>query len=178
MKKEHSHSLEIILRYLVLILVAFPNFWVFYLVFTPLTVYLSYFIFQIFFDANILRNIIILNNSVPIELIKSCIAGSAYYLLFVLNMSVPNIKIKRRLLMILFSFSALLIVNVARIVFLGAVFLNGFSIFVLAHKFMWYFVSTAFIVIIWFSEVKIFGIKEIPFYSDIKFFHKHSIFKK
>lgn len=178
MKKEYSHSLEIILRYLILILVAFPNFWIFYLVFTPLTVYLSYFIFQIFFDANVMRNIIILNNSIPIELISSCIAGSAYYLLFVLNLSLPNIKLKKRLLMILFSFSALLIANSARIVLLGTIFLNGFSSFVLVHKLLWYFVSTAFIVIIWFSEVKIFGIKEIPFYSDIKFFHKHSIFKK
>ena len=178
MKKEHLHSIEIAIRYFLIIISAVPNFWIFYLIFTPLTVYISYFIFQIFFDANILRNIIILNNSVPIELIESCIAGAAYYLLFVLNMSVPNIKIKKRLLMILFSFSALLIVNSLRIFFLGAVFLNGFSIFVLAHKLMWYFVSTAFIVIIWFSEVKIFGIKEIPFYSDIKFFHKHSIFKK
>src|SRR3989344_3060397 len=111
MKKEHLHSIEIAIRYFLIIISAVPNFWIFYLIFTPLTVYISYFIFQIFFDANVLRNIIILNNSVPIELIESCIAGAAYYLLFVLNMSVPNIKIKKRLLMILFSFSALLIVN-------------------------------------------------------------------
>ncbi len=178
MKKEQKDSIGIIIRYLILVLVALPNFWIFYLIFTPLTVYLSYFIFQMFFDAVLMRNIIILNNSVPIELISSCIAGSAYYLLFVLNMSLPNIKLKKRIAMISFSFAALLIVNSLRIAFLGAIFLNGFSIFVLTHKLMWYFVSTAFIIIIWFSEVKIFNIKEIPFYSDMKFFHKHSLLSK
>jgi hypothetical protein len=31
--------------------------------------------------------------------------------------------------------------------------------------------------LIWFFQVWIFKIKEIPFYSDFKFLHKHSIFK-
>ena len=36
---------------------------------------------------------------------------------------------------------------------------------------LWYLGSTLFVIGIWFIEVKLFKIKEIPIYSDIKFLY-------
>jgi len=131
-----------------------------------------------FFNTILISNVVIINNKIPIELIPACIAGSAYYLLFILNLSTPEIKIKKRIAMILLAFASLLAINILRIVALSAMLLQNFSIFVAAHQFIWYFMSTIFIIAIWFSEVKIFRIKEIPFYSDVKLLYKHSFLKR
>jgi exosortase/archaeosortase family protein len=157
----------LILRYSILILAALFNLWIFYTIFTPLTIYPVYFIIKFFFSTSLLGNIIFVN-SIPIELIKACIAGSAYYLLFIFNMSVPNIKLKKRISMILFSFLSLLILNIIRIVSLIIIYLQKNSIFNITHEIIWYAFGTIFVVGIWFLEVKIYNIKEIPIYSDIK----------
>jgi exosortase/archaeosortase family protein len=104
-----------------------------------------------------------------IEIIGACIAGSAYSLLLILNLSVPNIKIKQRIKLLLFSFSSLLIINILRIFILSVLFVQGISFFDITHKLFWYAGSTIFVVAIWFTGIKLFKIKEIPFYSDIKY---------
>jgi len=71
--------------------------------------------------------------------------------------------------MILFSFLTFLIVNILRIFFLSIMAISGSNFFDLTHAIFWYGLSTLFVVVIWFTEVKIFRIKTIPFYSDIKF---------
>ena len=116
-------------------------------------------------------------NNITIELIKACVAGSAYYLLFILNMSVPKIKITKRLKMILFSFITLLIINLLRIFALSVMYVNHVSWFGLAHKLFWYAGSIIFVLLIWFHQVKKYKIKEIPFYSDLKFLYKKAIKK-
>ena len=65
------------------ILVVTLNFNLFYVVLTPITLYLSYFF------ANLFYNAIIVGNSIGIEgwgfnIIDACVAGAAYYLLFLL----------------------------------------------------------------------------------------------
>jgi len=167
---------NVFLRYLILIAVALPNFWIFYFIFTPLTVYPVYFLLSFFYDSLLIENIILVND-VAIDLIKACIAGSAYYLLLILNLSIPKIKIQKRIKMILFAFGIFLAVNVLRIFLLGIMILEKSSLFNFTHQLFWYLVSIVFVVGIWFTEVKIFKIKEIPFYSDIVFVYK-KIFKK
>jgi exosortase/archaeosortase family protein len=160
---------NILARYLLILVLFVPNLWFFYLVFTPPTVYLLYLLFNIFFGASFIgSNIILVAGSVPVELIKACIAGSAYALLFLLNMSVPDIKIKKRIIMVAFSFLILLILNIARIFVLTLFFIKNYSFFDEAHKLFWYVISSVFIVLIWFLEVKLFRIKDIPVYSDLK----------
>lgn len=177
MNKVSRQFTDIFIRYLILIIIALPNFWLFYLIFTPLTLYPVYFLLTLFFDTSLIQNIILIND-LPIELIPACIAGAAYYLLLILNLSVPKIKFKKRIKMIMFSFTSLLILNILRIFLLSLVFLSENSFFNIAHKLFWYIGSTIFVVGIWFVEVKIFKIKEIPIYSDIKFLYKKSILKK
>lgn len=167
MKKESKKFFGILTRYLILILLGLPNLWIFYLIFTPLTIYPVFFLLSLFFNASLFGNLILLNKSFPIEIIKACVAGSAYYLLLILNLAIP-MKINKRLKMLLFSFSALLVINILRIFLLSLLFVSGTSLFNLAHELFWYLGSIVFVIGIWFTGVKIFKIKEIPFYSDFK----------
>ena len=70
--------------------------------------------------------------------------------------------------MLLFTFLSLLVLNILRIFFLSLVFVLGASLFDITHELFWYLGSTIFVVGIWFAGVKIFKVKEIPFYSDLK----------
>ncbi|GIU68575.1 MAG: hypothetical protein KatS3mg001_425 [Candidatus Pacearchaeota archaeon] len=165
--------LEIVFRYVVMLLVALPNLALFYFIFTPLTVYPTYFLLNLFYDASLIsKDIILVNDLIPIELIEACIAGSAYYLLFILNFSTAKINLNKRLKILFVSFFLFLILNIIRIFFLSILAISGSSFFDATHKLFWYSISTIFVVGIWFSLVKIFDIKEIPFYSDIKFLYK------
>jgi len=173
MKKEMSRRLkDILVRYVILVLIALPNLWLFYAVFAPLTIYPLYFLFSLFFETSLSGNIITLSKLVPIELIGACIAGSAYYLLLILNLSTPEIKFSKRIKMILLAFVALLIINILRIFFLSVMYASGSPLFSFTHELFWYLGSVIFVVAIWFLEVRCFKIKKIPFYSDINFFWK------
>jgi len=169
----------LIARYLVLVAVAFPGLWLFYKIFTPLTIWPVYWLLNFLYDTILLSDIVLLIDwNFPIELIPACIAGSAYYLLLVLNLATPGIKEKTRVYAVLFSFAAFLVVNILRIFILSIMAYTGSSFFDVAHQFLWYSVSTLFVVGIWFAEVKLFKIREIPFYSDLKYIYKKSLFRK
>ncbi len=178
MKEINKKFLAIFLRYTIMFLIALPNFWIFYTIFTPLTVQSVYFILNLFFEVFLTGNIIILNGQIPIEIIPACVAGSAYYLLLILNLSIFKIKLSDRLKMISLSFLAFFVINVLRIFILSTMLLSNFTLFVITHQIFWYVMSTAFVVGIWFWEVKLFKIKEIPFYSDFKFLYKKSLLRK
>jgi|SRR3989344_4780427 len=171
-----KNYLKVLVRYLIIVLIAIPNLFVFYLIFTPATIYLVLGLFKIFFkEVLLVGNTFQVSNEFFIEIIPACIAGSAYYLLFILNLSIPKIKIKKRVKMILFSFSFLLILNILRILFLSLIFVylpENQNLFNITHKLFWYLGTTIFVVLIWFIEVKAFKIKEIPVYSDIKYLSK------
>ena len=161
-------DISIIARYFLIILVGLGNLYLFYKIFFPSTFYLSYLLLSLFGETTVFPNVsIILFNQVSIEIIKACVAGSAYYLLFILAMSIPNVKISKRILLILFSFAVLLLVNSIRILLMGIVAQTIY--FESLHMFFWYVLSTIFVVGIWFLSVKLFKIKEIPVYSDVKY---------
>ncbi len=176
--KNSKNFTGIIARYLILVLVALPNLWLFYLIFTPLTVYATNLSLGLVFDTVLIKNIIVVNNEIPIEIIDACIAGSAYYLLLVLNLSTSKINLKKRIGMLALAFGSFFVINVLRIFVLTVILLSDFTFFVLTHKIFWYFMSTIFVIMIWFAEVKVFKIKEIPFYSDMKLLYGKSHFKK
>lgn len=168
MKKGRKFIYSIFARYFILIITALPNFWIFYFVFTPLTLYPVYFILSLFFKVSISGSFIFIGNHPPIEIITACVAGSAYYLLLIFNLSIPNIKFYKRIKMIGFAFLSFLIVNIIRIVLLSIIFILKPNLFDITHKLSWYIGSIVLVVGIWFIEVNKFKIKEIPFYSDIK----------
>ncbi len=174
MNKFFKQVSDLIIRYFILIIAAIPNLYLFYFIFTPLTFYPVYFIISLFL-ANISysQNVIYLAGGSSIKLINACIAGSAYYLLLILNLSIPKIKLSRRLKILLFCWGSFLVVNILRILIASWVYMKQRYIFDITHEISWYFVSIFFVIAIWFSAVKIFKIKEIPFYSDLLFLYKN-----
>lgn len=162
-------ALRIFIRYLIIVLIAIPNLFIFYFIFTPATIYPLLGLFKIFFkEVLLIERTFRISDKFFIEIINACIAGSAYYLLFILNFSIPNIKIKKRIKMLLFSFGFFLALNILRIFIFSLLFIySSQNFFDITHKLFWYFGTTIFVVLIWFIEVKAFKIRDIPIYSDI-----------
>src|SRR3989344_5222536 len=178
MNKEIKKRLkDIFIRYIILVIIALPNLFIFYRFFSPLTVYPSYFFINLLYDAH-LSGVNIFVKGLVIEIVDACVSGSAYYLLTILNLSTPNIKLKKRILMLFISYLTFLILNIARIVFLSYLIFIDSAYFDATHKILWYSLSTLLVVIIWFSEVKFFKINSIPVYEDVKFLYRKSLFKK
>lgn len=165
-KKE---MINLIVRYFLLVILALPGLYIFYAIFTPLTVYPSYYLIKLIYNSNaiLLPNNIIFVQEHLINIIPACIAGSAYYLLLILNLSTP-MQMQKRIKSLLFLFLSFLILNIARITLFAILFVAGFQYFDFAHKFVWYFGSIALVVILWFANIKIFKIKEIPVFTDMK----------
>lgn len=168
MKKKNKNLLDIFIRYLILVIVSVPGLWIFYSIFTPLTIYSVYFILHLFFQASLSGNIILLQNHFSIELIEACIAGSAYFLLLILNLSIPKIILGNRIKLLLFSYLSFFIINILRIFIFSLLLVDGSSWFDTLHLLFWYAGSIIFVVAIWFIGIKMFHVKEIPFYSDLK----------
>ncbi len=158
----------IVLRYIILLILVL-NSYLIYKIFTPLTIYFTVISLKLFYPVIVFGNQILINQTKIIEVIPSCVAGSAYVLLLILNLFVA-MKPKQRICSILLSFSLLFILNILRIVVLSILLVNDFEFFYITHKFFWYVLSTILVVGIWFLMIKIFKIKEIPVISDIKYF--------
>lgn len=172
MKKRTKNLLDIFLRYAILILIALPGLQIFYFLFFSITIYPVFFLLNLFYDVSLSGNVIHVLDRYFIEIIAACVAGSAYYLLFILSMSLRKIKLQKRLKLILFAFLLFLIVNILRIFILSILYVSNFSFFDIAHKVFWYTGSIVLVIVIWFVMVKIFKIKEIPFIEDIKFLYR------
>jgi len=172
MEKSEKPIADVLIRYIILFVIAIPDLWLFYLIFTPLTIYPVYFLLNLFFESTLIGNAIIISGCFPIEIVEACVAGSAYYFLMILNLSTPKIKFKKRITILGISFASLLLLNILRIFFLSLLFVSGSAWFDITHKIFWYLISTLFVVVIWFAEVKYFKIKEIPIYSDFIFLKK------
>lgn len=177
MSKLYEKFLSMAIRYFLLIILVVPGLALFYAVFGPPTIHISYLLLDIFYEVSLLGNIIF-TQGFPIEIVEACIAGAAYYLLLILNLAIPNVSWKKRIGMIAFSFAIFLLVNVLRIIILTALYVSGSQWFDFAHELFWYVVSIVFVVGIWFWEVKLFKVKEIPFYTDLKFLYSQTHLKK
>jgi exosortase/archaeosortase family protein len=170
MEQDTTNFIDIVIRYTFLVLLSISNLYVFYKIFTPITIWAVYYFLKIFFDVSLSSATISFNSScLAIELIPACIAGSAYYLLTILNLSTPNITIKKRIIVLFFAFLSFFVLNVIRIFFLSVLLSNSSAFFDFTHRISWYVISTLMVVIIWFVEVKAFNIQSIPIYSDIKY---------
>lgn len=165
--KQNKDSFLILARYLLLLLAMF-SLPLIYFIFTPLTIYSSAGLLDLIFkDVTISNNIISIDTIARIQIIPACVAGSAYLLLLILNLSTP-MKLKKRIYSIILSFALFFLLNLLRIFFLAILYKDNSPFFEITHKVFWYLLSTLFVIGIWFLIVKIFSIKKIPIYSDIK----------
>jgi exosortase/archaeosortase family protein len=168
--QSESNQLAFILaRYVFLLAIglflAYSGF--FYKLFLLLTIYPVSFLLSIFYDSFVYQNMVLVE-TMNIEIISACVAVSAYFLLLILNFTV-SMSLKQRIKTLIFSFAALLILNILRIFILSVLLLENFVYFDIVHKIFWYSLSILFVAGIWLLAVFLFGVKNIPVYSDFKF---------
>ena len=103
---EKRKVVSIVIRYSVLLFFGiFLS--LFYKFFLPLTIFPSFLLLGIIYEAIIVGNTIVVNGFL-IEIVSACVAGSAYYLLLILNLT-TKMKAKKRIYSLGFSFSSLLV---------------------------------------------------------------------
>ena len=167
MKRGETYNL--IIRYLILVLLGlFSLLGLFYFIFTSLTVYPVFWIISIFDNgAKLLIGNLLFFKGVYAEISAACVAGAAYYLLLILNLTTP-MNINKRIKSIVFLLLIFLLLNIARILFFAGLLVSGSQYFDATHTLVWYFGSTILVVLVWFINVLYFKIKAIPIYTDIK----------
>jgi|ETN02SMinimDraft_4_1059925.scaffolds.fasta_scaffold239172_1 exosortase/archaeosortase family protein len=132
------------------------------------TLYGSYPLLFLKYNPIINGNAFIIENTL-LKIISACVATSAYYLLFGLVIFTKDIKLKQSIYLILFGSIAIFLANILRIDLLIYIFVEfGKNFFERVHLFLWQFVSSIYVALIWIFLVKKLKIKTIPVYSDIK----------
>ena len=170
-KLSESAAFFLFLRYIFIVIVALPNLAIFYYIFTPLTVYPSYWLYSIFYSTTLIPPDAMIVSGIRIEIISACVAGAAYYLLLALNLLTP-MSLTKRVKSILFLFGSFLLLNLLRILILGAWYIHGLAFFDITHEMTWYLGSSILVVALWFANIYIFKIKSIPFFSDASKIYK------
>lgn len=155
-------------RYVILVVLGLFGLWIFYIIFTPLTIYPVNWILNKIYGSYIIEGFDrIYFKGIYLNIIPACIAGSAYYLLLILNLTTP-MKIEKRVKNILVLWGFFLALNIIRIAGFAILFYSGYKYFDVAHRAFWYFGSTIIVIMIWFGGAWLFKIKEIPVCSDAK----------
>ncbi|MEN9626226.1 MAG: hypothetical protein RL557_554 [archaeon] len=167
-KIKSSDTFFILIRYLIAlgIIFALP---VIYRIAKPLTIIPSVYLLDLFYSIQRFHDYIIIDTSTFIDIIPACIAGSAYLLLLIINLLTP-MKLKKRIYTLLFSLLLLLALNILRIVIVSVWYHEKIIFFEFTHAVLWYVLSTVFVVVIWIFTIRVYTIKEIPVYTDIKRF--------
>jgi len=167
---KNKWAIALLIRYVLLLLLGLGNLYLIYLIFTPLTVYPVYFILSLFYQVSLHQATLSIFTGETLKLIEiagACVAGSAFYLLYILNLTTP-MKAKTRLYSLIYSSLALLLINILRIILLSFLSIKDYASFEIIHKLFWYFLSTILVVLIWFSQVYFFNIKAYPILTDFK----------
>lgn len=164
-------TLDLIVRYsLALMLTIFNS--IFYTIFAPLTVYNTYYILKLFTNPTLTSSTITFNSH-SFTFIPACTAALAYLMLTLLILLTRNIKPLIRLKMVLIGFISILVLNIVRILTLMLIYNNfGQAAFNTVHLLFWHLLSTVFVVGIWLALIKIYKVKAIPVYSDLKYLVK------
>lgn len=166
MKKRTEKILNLFVRYFSLLLIGMGNFYVLYKFLIPLTLHTVNSILLIFTDTILVNNVIYLSG-LGINIAPACVAGSAFYLLLLLTLSTADIEPMVRAKVIFTTFAMLFFLNIIRILIL--VPMTGANYFSVIHWIFWHLISIVFVVSIWFYAVKIYKIKSVPIYSDLKY---------
>ena len=138
-----------------------------------LTLYGSYPLLLTKYSPTIIGNSFMINNNL-LNIISACVATSAYYLLLVLIIFTKDLRLKTSIYLFLIGSTLILAANIIRIDILIFIFLEyGKNIFERFHLFIWEFISSIYVALVWIFLVKKFKIKTIPVYSDIKYLIKN-----
>ncbi len=152
---------------------------IFEIIFRPLTIYSSYFLFYVFnLNPYLFENSIAIKDSYLI-FSSACIAAPAYFLLMFLIVTTKDIKFERRIFSFLIGSLLILIMNVIRIFILGIILVYyGIDLFNAIHLLFWSLISGVYVAVVWIFIVYYMKIKSIPIYDDIKYLYRKSLLKK
>ena len=172
MAKQNAFSIgKVFTRYVILLfIIVLSSYDFFYKFLLTLTIYPAAFILKLFYNLNVIGNIMVLgagSNVYHIEIIAACVAISAYCLLLILNLTTQMTR-KQRVYSICFSVISLLIVNIIRIAVFSILYTKSLWWFNTIHLISWYSLNIIIVVLIWFASVYIFKINNIPVYDDFK----------
>ncbi len=167
-KGDHSYLYGLAARLVLALLLSLGSLALFYAIFTPLTIYPSYWLISQFYSIDRIGNYFYYGDYI-IAIIEACVAGAAYYLLAALNLTTKGLTVWTRVKAFAFGALSLLALNIFRIVLLTLVlFSQGKNSFNQIHISFWIAGSTLFVAGIWILTTKVFRIKEVPVYSDFK----------
>lgn len=157
---------NLITRTILAVLIAIFGFKIIYAIISPITFYLSsYSLF--FYKPTIIQNTLIIKDNL-LTFVPACAAASAYVLLALLTV-LTDIKYKKMLKIFLIGALIILIANIIRIdILVIALIESGSDLFNKLHLLFWKILSTIFVVVLWIFLTKIYKIKSIPVYTDIK----------
>lgn len=165
--------IDLISRYLFVFILGLGNLFIIRVIFEPLTIFFSYIVLNLAYpEVSLTGSMIILGSSV-IEIITSCVAASAYFLLAILIFGIQKISLIKRITFLALSFGIFFILNILRIFFLSELFINNHPLFNSFHLILWNFFSILLVVGIWFYLCRRMNINEVPFVEDIKYLVKN-----
>ncbi len=170
MNKKERTIIHVLIRYLILLVLGIFSS-LFYLVFFYLTIMPSYFLLKLFYEVSLSGHVLKVAG-LEIGVVSACVAGSAYYLLLILNLT-TEMTTKQRIFSLFSSLFLLLVINILRISLFSVLLIEDYIYFDLLHHFFWYFMSILIVVVTWFFTAWLFKIKRIPIYSDLS-----ALFKK
>jgi|SRR3989338_5725587 len=162
-----DYKWQLTLRMGIAIILAAAFDW-FYVILSPLTLYPSYWILNLYTDATLIGSRIVTPDYF-LNFVDACIAGAAYFLLALLILFTDKIRFRERVYMFLIGSLMILSFNIIRIEILFYVLLNyGANIFQSIHLIFWKFLSTIFVFLTWLFLINRFKVKAVPVYSDYK----------
>lgn len=146
---------------------------IFYLIYLKPTLVYSFLTLSVY-NPILWNDSLIINNDI-LKFVPACIASIAYYLLAVLILFTKDLSFKKMFQIFVLGSLIIFIANIIRIDLLIIILLEfGVDWFNKLHLLIWRFLSTIFVVIVWIFLTKLFKIKTIPVYSDLKYLWKHS----
>lgn len=168
MNKKAKRILSIFARYAIIVLISIGNLKLIYSLLTPPTVKVLAMALKSFYDISAIDNFIYVRG-VTTEIAPSCIIASAFFLMFFLIFSTPDIKPKKRIFALMISFVILFTLNIARMVFLVSIIHSRY--FIAMHWIMQNLLSIFAVAAIWIGMVSILRIKKVPVCSDLKYIY-------
>lgn len=139
-------------------------------VFFFLTIHTSYYLLNLIKIKTILISPYLITFSNYIRFSSACAIISAYFFLLLLIILTKDISFKKRIKMFLLGSLMMFLINIARIIVLILILeRNGFNAFQQAHDIIWMIMGSVLVALIWIFLIKVYHVKSIPIYSDIKY---------
>lgn len=145
----------------------------YYFLFSPLTLWLSYGLLRLFLQAT-LEGTTILAGGRSLTFIPACTAASAYLLLTILILLTRGISFRLRVKLFLLGSLLILVANIIRIEFLFyLLYYVGKNYFETLHLLIWKVLSSVYVACVWIYLTWKYKIEGIPLYSDFQYILKH-----